>query len=156
MLITNLAKFRQLSRNDRCLLVSSILLLPIVHLALLTLGYFRLKGIIERLTPFQTAGSFGPETKVLHRAREIAHLISIASQHGIYKASCLRRSLLLWGFLRREGIQGSICFGVRRMGQQLEAHAWVECKGIIVNDFANIHDSFQTLDESYPPTSTGL
>jgi hypothetical protein len=40
--------------------------------------------------------------------------------------------------------------------QQLEAPAWVEFQGIVVNDSERIREAFQTLEETFPPTKLGL
>ncbi len=57
----------------------------------------------------------------------------------IFKSTCLKRSLVLYHFLRRAGINVQICFGVRykedspRKGssKELEGHAWLLCMGEI-------------------------
>jgi hypothetical protein len=55
----------------------------------------------------------------------------------VYKSTCLRRSLVLFYFLRRIGIDVHICFGVRQKKnlidteakQELEGHAWLMYNG---------------------------
>ena len=156
MLMSNLSKIGGLSRNDRRVLFQSVLLLPVIHIALLLLGYYRLRGAMEKLIPLKPSDAPVSEPEILQRAGEIARMVSIAAQHGLYKASCLRRSLLLWWFLRREGIQSEICFGVRMFNRTLEAHAWVEYRGIVVNDSAKVHENYQALRDVLPPTQSGL
>jgi len=156
MLMTNLNKLGGLSRNDRRLLFQSVLLLPVIHFGLLLLGYYRLRGVMEKMIPLKPIDAPVSETEILGRAREIARIVSIAAQHGLYRATCLRRSLLVWWFLRRAGIQGKICFGVRMFNGKLEAHAWVEYNGTVVNDSANIHENYQALNDALPSTKLGL
>ena len=156
MLKTNLNKIGGLSRNGRRLLLQSVLLLPFIHFALLLLGYYRLRRVMERLISLKPSYAPVSETEILQRAREIARIVSIAAQHGLYKGTCLRRSLLFWWFLRREGIQSEICFGVRMFNRKLEAHAWVEYRGIVVNDSANVHEHYKALNDVFPPTKLGL
>jgi len=51
----------------------------------------------------------------------------------VYKSTCLKRSLTLYHFFRRLGIDVQICFGVRRKkdspdltgNQDIEGHAWL-------------------------------
>lgn len=60
----------------------------------------------------------------------------------IYKTTCLKRSLVLYHFLRKMGINVHICFGVRyRYNEKLpgreakkglEGHAWLLYKGGII------------------------
>jgi len=156
MLMTNLNKIGGLSRKDRRLLFQSVLLLPVIHIALLLLGYYRLRGVMEKWIPLKPIGTPVSETQILQRAHEIARIVSIAAQHGLYKGTCLRRSLLVWWFLRRARIQSEICFGVRMFKGELEAHAWVEYNGTIVNDSANVHEHYQALHDVLPSTHSGL
>ena len=155
-LTDKLNKLRQLSRAERKLLFQSVLLLPLVHMALLFLGYDRLRQLIEKTMPLKTIATPVTETGTLQHARELARIVSIAAGHGPYKATCLRQSLLLWGILRAEGMQSEICFGVRMNGHQLEAHAWVECKGVVVNELASVYEQFYALKGALPPTHLGL
>ena len=155
MLMSNLNKIKLLSMQDRRLLFQSILLLPLIHLALLLLGYARLRAVMERLAPLRSPEETLSEIASIKRAREIARMVSIAAVHGLYKATCLRKSLLVWWFLRREGLPGQLCFGVRMFHSKLEAHAWVEYNGIVINDSANIHEQYQALQDVLPSIRLG-
>lgn len=156
MRMTNLDKLRQLSPKERGLLFQSVLLLPVVHAGLLFLGFYRLQRVMEWLSPLQSMDMTVPETRILEWAREIARIVAIAAEHGVYKATCLRRSLLVWWFLRREGIQSDLCFGVRMLDRKLEAHAWVEYNGVVVNDSRSVYITFEPLHDMFPSTKTGL
>jgi Transglutaminase-like superfamily len=154
MLVSNLNKLRQLPKEDRIWLFQATLLLPLIHLALLSVGYYRLRRWMERSSPLQIVDA--SENEIPQRAEALARIVEIAAKHGIYRATCLRRSLLLWWFLRRAGIPSQLRFGVRRQCDRLEAHAWVECHGIVVNDSAAVHENYQTLDGVLPSTHFGL
>ena len=156
MLMSSLNKFGQLSPGHRRLLFQAFLLLPIIHVALFIFGYYRLRGIIEKLSPWKRIDLHDPESDRLQRARDIARLVTIAAQRGLYKATCLRRSILVWWFLRKENIPSKICFGVRMLNQKLEAHAWVEYQGFVVNDSANVREDYQILQDIFPQTNSGL
>ena len=156
MLITNLNKLGQLSPGDRRLLFQAVLLLPILHIALFFLGYYRLHGIMERLIPLNRMDTRRSEAEVLQQARDTARIVAIAAGHGFFQATCLRRSLLVWWFLRRQGIQSRICFGVRMIDRKLEAHAWVEYNTIVVNDAMDVHKYYRPLNDVLPATKLGL
>src|SRR5687767_12643808 len=156
MLMTSLDKVRQLSWRERGLLFQSVMLLPVIHAGLLLLGFYRLRRVMEKLIPLKPIHTPVSETEILQRGREIARIVSIAAQHGLYKGTCLRRSLLVCWFLRRKGIQSEIRFGVRMFNRKLEAHAWVEYNGVVVNDSASVHENYQALNDVFPPTELGL
>jgi hypothetical protein len=80
--------------------------------------------------------------KVVQQARRIARMVKIAASHGPYRATCLPQSLTLWLLLRRRGIASSLRIGVRKEISRLDAHAWVEIDGIVVNDRMDVPDRF--------------
>jgi hypothetical protein len=49
--------------------------------------------------------------------------------------------------LRRRGIASALRIGVRK-GQtgSLEAHAWIECCGQVLNDRTDVHERFAAFD----------
>ena len=57
--------------------------------------------------------------EALAQARSAARMTTIAANRGPYRATCLRRSLLLLWLLRRRGITASIRFGVRRQERRI-------------------------------------
>lgn len=77
----------------------------------------------------------GTSPAVLSRARTYASAIELASRHHIVRAQCLHRSLVLHGWLRREGLPSRLRIGVRKEGAELKAHAWVELGNEVVNDY---------------------
>jgi hypothetical protein len=156
MLTSNLNKLMGLSRKERRLLFGSVLLLPVVQAALLVMRYSRLRRMIEKLTPLKPGAMPVPEAGHIQRGREISRIVTIAAKHGPYRATCLRRSVLVWWFLRREGIPGKVCFGARLSDSRLEAHAWVEYNGIIINDSPDIRARYRPLYGALPPNEPGL
>lgn len=155
MLRNRLHRLGQLSPRERWWLFQALLLLPLVHLALLLLGYARLRGLVERLLPLKASRMSLSEAELLARALSCARVVSIAAAHGLYRAGCLRRSLLLWGLLRREGVQSQIRFGVRVCGRRLEAHAWVECNGAVLDEAPDVFERYTPLHGALPPSSSG-
>jgi hypothetical protein len=61
---------------------------------------------------------------------------------------CLRRSLLLYRFLRRAGLPARLCIGVRRENDALQGHAWIEIEGRHFND--TLADVPYTVTFSFP------
>ena len=82
-------------------------------------------AIREQIDPAQADG---PDS----RARELALAIGRVSEHGLFRPSCLVRALALRELLVTNGIRGaSIRIGVKRLGGELQAHAWV-CLGRVL------------------------
>ena len=54
------------------------------------------------------------------------------------RITCLRRSLTLQRELHRSGIHAALALGVRRRDGGVEAHAWIEVGGEVVNDAAEL------------------
>ena len=86
----------------------------------------------------------------LMRATQLAYWLERASRHHMVRAHCLHRSLALYEWLLQEGVRGEMRIGVRKDGQELKAHAWVELGGYVVNDQAEAIAQFTPLE-----TSTG-
>ena len=61
-------------------------------------------------------------------------MVGIASNHGLIRASCLTRSLLIGWLLRRQGVASELRIGVRMINGSLDAHAWLENNGLPIND----------------------
>jgi transglutaminase superfamily protein len=60
--------------------------------------------------------------------------------------SCLVRSLSLWVILRRRGVHASLRIGMRRSGEKVEGHAWLEIDGIPVNEKQAVIRTYTVFD----------
>ena len=58
--------------------------------------------------------------------------------------------LLLGWLLRRRGVQSQLCIGVRLTQGALDAHAWVECEGVPVNDNPDVNAQFASFGDLIP------
>lgn len=133
-------KLRHLSWRQRWILVQSLALLPFMALGMRLLGFKRSQKL---LSSFVTAARPTIEVHAaIPQARSIAKLVGAAARNGLYRASCLPQSLTLWWLLRRRGIESQLRIGVRKVAGELEAHAWVECQGQVLNDGADVHQRF--------------
>lgn len=68
-----------------------------------------------------------------------------AAAHHLGPKRCLPRSLALRAMLAARGTPARIAIGVRRSGERVEAHAWVEVEGELVADSASVEDRFLEL-----------
>jgi hypothetical protein len=118
--------------------------------ALRLLGFRTCHAMLARLSP---AGAGERKTQVdrVSEGKAVARLIRAAARHGFYRASCLPCSLTLWWVLRQRGIPSDLRIGVRKEGGQLQAHAWVEFRGTVLNDGADVSERYATFDRAIAP-----
>ncbi len=76
------------------------------------------------------------------------HLVAIQTARLIQRAanrtdaSCLRRSLLLWWWLRWKGLPTDVRIGINAK----DGHAWVVHHDVVINDRLNVANDFVILD----------
>lgn len=139
-----LARLAALPARERRVLASAAARLPIAWIALRVAGLARLQAWERRA--FRRGSQAGADA--LPEARTIAAIVEIAARHSPFPNTCLSRSITLAWMLRRRGIASELRIGVRRTGASLEAHAWVECAGVPVNDTP---ESIAGFDPLQPP-----
>lgn len=124
-----LAQLKLLSWYEWRLLLTAMILLPLTTLALHLFSFKRTQSFLSRFV--HTDRGMGlPEGGDLQKARVIARMVAIAANHGIYRANCLKQSLVTCWLLARHGILSEIKIGVNKEGTgSLKAHAWVELGG---------------------------
>jgi len=135
-------KLKQLSPFELWVLLQALFLLPLVVLGLRLKGFKRIQSTLASQLP---AGDVSTGNNTLSQAHMIARMVSVASEHGFCTATCLPQSLLLSWFLKRRGITADLCFGVNKTETQLEAHAWVEVRGIPINDTEDVRERYTPL-----------
>lgn len=131
--------------RDLALAVASVAAMPVVAVLLPLVGYRRLHRILARW-PRRPAPRFTDPAAAAARVRVLARVVSAVAGPGRFRATCLRRSLVLWWIARLEGIETALRIGVRREETELRAHAWVEHLGRPVNDAADIAEAFPPFD----------
>lgn len=123
-MLRRLRRWLALDPSARWHLLAFIPVLWGLHAGLALLGYRRMRNLVERLS--RHAAPAPASTADVEAARDLARLTAIASHYALGDASCLRRSLLLYGLLRRRGWQPSLLLGVTGQEGRMSAHAWVE------------------------------
>ena len=123
-----------------------------------TLRRWGLRRVQVRLSRWGgSRGNSGGGASDLEVARRIAWVVEAAARWGPWPANCLQRSVTLWWFLARRGIDSDLRIGVRRRpgatsGGELDFHAWVEHGGVVLNDSPTIRRRFATFDRAIAPT----
>jgi hypothetical protein len=144
-------ELRCLSWSQRWALAQSLVLLPLMALGLRFFGFKRWQALLSQFAADIQSVS-GEQALLIRKARSITRMVGAASRHGPYRASCLPQSLTLWWLLRRQGIVSQVRIGVRKVMGELEAHAWVEFQGQVLNDGADVHQRFAVFSQSVIPT----
>ena len=146
----NLKKTWQLSGAERWLLAQAFLALPLVALGLRCWGFRRLHARLNQgLAKAPHSYALGDD---LDQARVTARLVKAAARYGLGRPRCLSCSMALWWLLQRQGISGTLRLGVSPQGGRLEAHAWVEFQGAVLNDSADVHLRFAPFKEEIIPS----
>lgn len=149
-----LRKLQTLTWAEQRGLGEALLLLPLINLGLHLLGLRRLQQLLIRLAmlPTTQAGTTRPDAARQPRVQQLARLVSIAARYGPYRASCLRRALLLWWWLQREGLASELRIGTRFTANQLEAHAWVEVQGQPIWEDHQVHQMYAVFPKAIQPS----
>jgi hypothetical protein len=126
-----------------------VALLPLTSLALRLVGFRHWQAALACLVPPASTPSLqGRAEDEIRRARVTARLVAAVARRVPCRAQCLQRALTLWWLLRHQGIAGDLRIGVRREASELQGHAWVEYRGIILNDGADVHQRYACFDRS--------
>ena len=140
-MIRPLKKYCRLTPIERWSLHRSLFLLPLVALLLRLLGFQR---CLRMLTQFSSCPS--AEHAATETAQAIARGVAIACSHGLYGGNCLKRSLTLWFLLRRRRLPGELRIGARKTAGLLEAHAWIEYQGVVLNDAVDVGERYMAFE----------
>lgn len=144
-----LAKLRASKARDLRILFLASVLLPAIALGLRVFGFRRVQAVLARWSP---AAAIGADSEtVFVRATEVARLVAAACRYGLYRARCLPISLTLGWLLQREGISTDLRLGVRKADARLEAHAWIEHRGVPLIDTPGVHQRFAAFGQAVAP-----
>lgn len=133
------------SPSERLLLGEAWLFLLGTGTALRVMPLPRVQALLHRM-----ARSRPPRRAWAISADRLAWLVGAAARHHLWSVSCLERSLVLQALLRRCDALPELRIGVRREGDTLQAHAWVEVDGRPVGDSRTIARQFHPLSEPSP------
>ncbi len=127
-----LHKFLCLPQSKKNLLIICFLSLIFIKICLFFLRF----NIIEKIIA-KTAG--GLRFKKAFSVEDINWVVSVLSRHLPFAVTCLPRSLAVQFLLKLNGDDSNVCIGITKNNEnKLEAHAWVESKGIVVTGDKNL------------------
>ncbi|GHC05474.1 lasso peptide biosynthesis B2 protein [Thermomonas carbonis] len=122
-----LVGWRALSGRERARVLACGAGLTLVHVALAVFGYGRTRRMVDVVT--HQAETRQATAAEITKARALATSVNVAGRHGFVDATCLRQSLLVYGWLRWRGLRPELHLGVKEDPGPFSAHAWVELEG---------------------------
>jgi len=138
-------RFWLLRGAERSTVIAAAFELLATWFALRILGFRRWKNILDRRSSVPLA-SAAADSDQLTTALRIARLQSAAARHILFRTNCLEQAMTLCYALRRRGIAADLRFGARKESARLEAHAWVEVRGVPLNEDQGEHRHFLPFD----------
>lgn len=146
-----LQRFRKLSAPARGIFLRAAVLLPWVALRLKLQGFQVTKNSLRSSAIDISPKNLSENTE---RAALTARMVRSAARHALGNPSCLEESLVLLHLLNAQGIAAQLRIGVKKNVPKFEAHAWVECEGVALNESESLHDhyaSFESESSVMPP-----
>jgi hypothetical protein len=133
--------FQRLGRAERRTVVQAVILLTFTWASLRVMDFRRTQKALAWLNPsrkrnesegdarenISTARALAPDT-----ALEIAQWQAASARHMFFRPTCLENSIALWALLRWRGIHADLRLGARKDAGRFDAHAWLECDGVVL------------------------
>lgn len=142
-------RWRGLNPSARRTFISALCMFPSVTLAMRAFGFGSVYAWLGR--------SSIKTSQVSETCDQVcAEMVELAARNSIIHPTCLVRSLVLWRFLRTRGIESSLRIGVRMRDKKMEAHAWVERAGRVLNDTQDIGQQYAAFDRAILPGGVTL
>jgi hypothetical protein len=147
-----ISRFFHLNNLERRVFIIALVLAPVVSMKLKLSG---IKGTLAWLDHLSRERSNGHlKNKItLVLAQRISFFVKKANIYSLHKGTCLSQSMMLWYLLRRQGIDCEICIGVQKKekgtaltSKNLDAHAWVEYRGSVLNDQPDVRQRFSAFE----------
>jgi len=140
-----------LEPGARGLFLRAVALLPIVSLSLRLRGFRSTQASLQKRIARGAGGDCHLSDAAKAAAIDLtAREVRSAAYRTLGGATCLERSLALWWLLGRQGIASSLRIGTRKNEAKFEAHAWVECDGVALNEADGAHEHYAAFDEAFP------
>jgi hypothetical protein len=129
----------------------AVVLLSAISLSLKVRGFQATQRTLQNFSiPPKKEKQSGPYVPDCERVNLAARMVNAAARYALGRSTCLEKSLALWWFLRQEAIASSVRIGARKSDGKFEAHAWVECEGVALNEPQQQHRHYATFDAAFP------
>ncbi|HEV7670201.1 MAG TPA: lasso peptide biosynthesis B2 protein [Thermoanaerobaculia bacterium] len=136
--LASLRRFWALPAIERRRLIRAALRLLSIDLRVRLKGFAAVAATLDRRR--KVAGALG-ESSIPFWVRAV----DVAARHHLYPMLCVPRALALRSFLAEEGVETELRIGVRKEGDRLAAHAWVEHRGTPIGESSAVGERFAPL-----------
>ena len=151
--MSRIKQLLELSAVEWRALMTSVLLLPLAALSLQWFGFNKTRSVAARFTNKTPLNQLSDKERLIF-ARQAARMVGVAANYGPYRANCLKRSLVLWALLAKNGIVADLKIGVDNSTAVLRAHAWVEFEGMALISRPAVYreiEHFKAFPECHEP-----
>ena len=121
-------KFAASSVRDRWLFVEAAIFVTLAGLALCIVPFRRLAPYLGR----HMQGSTEKAQRADGLRLEVHRAVGRAARYLPWPAKCFSQAIAGKLMLRRRGVASTLCLGVKKGGEELEAHAWLRAGGFVV------------------------
>ena len=149
-LSSDLRKLKALSGQEWIYLGYGLALLPLLRIGLKLCSFQFLIRFLEQTSSPREHGSNRPTAADGALSQEsistLVRMVTVAANRGPVKANCLPRSLATWWLLRRRGLECELRLGVKPRDEAIQAHAWVEFDGRVLNGEPGVEQQFSAFE----------
>ena len=142
MLSRSLQKIYTLPPRAWLILVEMVGISLLVEVGLRVLPFNRLMGFIQKHPTRQLRKE---PNEIKSRLAEIRRLAEAVFRHYPLNLTCLKKALVLKSLLGRQGMVTDLKIGLKKEGDLLKAHAWLEQDGEIITDAPGMAEEFQSV-----------
>jgi hypothetical protein len=139
--------FCQIPWLSRGIVLESLVLLLVVNSSLRFFGFSLTTQWLNRLATSPARPNRGSQV-VLLGVQLATRWIRVLASEGIYRSTCLSQCLTFRSILECHGIEANLHIGVRKSKGELDAHAWIECAGIVLNERSDVWQRFVALSSA--------
>jgi Transglutaminase-like superfamily len=139
-------RYRALEPEARALFRDTVFLMPRISMSLHVRGFQKTQRALQQKLSSTTHKSPNGNEDAQYAVQTTCRMVRAGAQYGLIRPSCLVESLTLWYLLRRQSLPATLRIGVRKPAGKFEAHAWVECEGIALNQPAEPHQHYAAFD----------
>lgn len=134
----------ELPNSHKLIFIKISLLVPLVEFGIKTIKFKRTLSVLKFCLNENPPNSEN-ELKIVHRYKNYLYLYH---KQVPFLGKCLARCLTLWFFLKRQGIETELKFGMKKENGKLLAHSWIEYKGKRIVSESELDEHYIPFNES--------